>query len=131
MACIIFMLLNTDRNNYCISTPPSFLHHHCLQFLYTTNFLGENVFYILFCLYDKIKLPYCLASQCLHLCSCSTCTSRQALCTVADARFCSGSALHVAKYRTIQFYVLSLQMTLIQIVTLLITAYTRRNTPPL
>ena len=27
---------------------PSFLHHHCLQILYTTNFLRENVFYILF-----------------------------------------------------------------------------------
>ena len=26
---------------------PSFLHHHCLQILYTTNFLRENVFYIL------------------------------------------------------------------------------------
>ena len=26
----------------------SFLHHHCLQILYTTNFLTENVFYILF-----------------------------------------------------------------------------------
>ena len=23
---------------------PSFLHHHCLQILYTTNFLRENVF---------------------------------------------------------------------------------------
>ena len=32
-------------NNYCISTPlfPSFLHPHCLQILYTTNFLRENV----------------------------------------------------------------------------------------
>ena len=27
---------------------PSFLHHHCLQILYTTNFLRENVFYILY-----------------------------------------------------------------------------------
>ena len=26
---------------------PFFLHHHCLQILYTTNFLRENVFYIL------------------------------------------------------------------------------------
>ena len=23
---------------------PSFLHHHCVQILYTTNFLRENVF---------------------------------------------------------------------------------------
>ena len=27
---------------------PYFLHHHCFQILYTTNFLRENVFYILF-----------------------------------------------------------------------------------
>ena len=27
---------------------PFFLQHHCLQILYTTNFLRENVFYILF-----------------------------------------------------------------------------------
>ena len=27
---------------------PFFLHHHCLQILYNTNFLRENVFYILF-----------------------------------------------------------------------------------
>ena len=27
---------------------PFFLHHHCLQILYTTNFLRENVFYILY-----------------------------------------------------------------------------------
>ena len=27
---------------------PSFLLHHCLQILYTTIFLLENVFYILF-----------------------------------------------------------------------------------
>ena len=27
---------------------PFFLHHHCLQILYTTNLLKENVFYILF-----------------------------------------------------------------------------------
>ena len=26
---------------------PSFLHHHCLQILYATNFLIENVFYLL------------------------------------------------------------------------------------
>ena len=27
---------------------PFVLHHHCLQILYTPNFLRENVFYILF-----------------------------------------------------------------------------------
>ena len=29
-----------------------FLHHHCLQILYTTNFLRENVFYIHFLISD-------------------------------------------------------------------------------
>ena len=34
---------------------PFFLHHHCLQILYTTNFLRENVFYILFHSFLKIS----------------------------------------------------------------------------
>ena len=97
------------RNNYCISTPlfPSFLHHHCLQILYTTNFLRVNVFYIIHFFTSSILTTgpyvcmtksscYSLATQCLHLCyicSCSTSNlARQALCTVADTRFFSGSA---------------------------------------
>ena len=36
----------TIKKNCTIVDPlfPSFLHHHCLQILYTTNFLRENVF---------------------------------------------------------------------------------------
>ena len=34
---------------------PFFLHHHCLQILYTTNFLREDVFYILFLSFFKIS----------------------------------------------------------------------------
>ena len=35
---------------YFISNPlfPSFLHHHCHQILYTSSFLREDVFYVLF-----------------------------------------------------------------------------------
>ena len=42
------LLSAKHRNDYCISTSlfPSSLHHHCLQILYTTNFLREKVFFI-------------------------------------------------------------------------------------
>ena len=44
----------TVKKNCVIVAPlfPSFLHHHCLQILYTTTFLRENVFLYLV----KIKL---------------------------------------------------------------------------
>ena len=33
---------------------PSFLHHHCLQILYTTNFLRENVFISCIYIYQQL-----------------------------------------------------------------------------
>ena len=45
---ITIMLLNIGI--IIVSPLNLLLHHHCLQILYNTNFLRENVFYIL-CLY--------------------------------------------------------------------------------
>ena len=36
---------------------PFFLHHHCLQILYNTNFLRENVFYTLLIIRDLAGRP--------------------------------------------------------------------------
>ena len=49
---------------------PFFLHHHCLQILYTTNFLRENVFYILFHSFFLNKCMTTSISVYIHVVQC-------------------------------------------------------------
>ena len=94
----------TIQKNCTIVDPlfPSFLHHHCLQILYTTNFLRMFLYLVSFTFFVTTSIQvymyfatrtyykynvhncvtkssrcnshvYCLATQLCYICSCSTC----------------------------------------------------------
>ena len=138
------MLLNIGI--IIVSPIPSFLHHHCLHILYTppANFLRENVFNILFhsffffttsipttgpyvCMTKSSCLIICLATHLYYICSCSTSLALLMHCSRRSLLFRIRVHCTLLSIGLINFTYYSLQMTLIQIVTLFITAYT----PPL